>query len=174
VTSRHGRAGRPEIALHSGRLVPEDLTERDRIPVTSIPRTLLDLADTLNESRWSQAAEEADRRGLLELTALERVCERGEGRRGLRPCRDLIETARAAPRTRSALEDRFAVLCESHGLPPASRNVLIEGMEVDAVWPRPRMIVELDGFAFHRHRAAFERDRVRDAALQRAGYRVTG
>ncbi|MBW8059091.1 MAG: DUF559 domain-containing protein [Solirubrobacterales bacterium] len=44
--------------------------------------------------------------------------------------------------------------------------------EVDALWPGQRLIVELDGFAFHRHRAAFERDRARDAALQATGYRV--
>ena len=45
-------------------------------------------------------------------------------------------------------------------------------MEVDALWARERLIVELDGFAFHHHRTAFERDRARDAALQAAGYRV--
>jgi very-short-patch-repair endonuclease len=132
----------------------------------------MDLADVIGESHWNSAAEEAERLGLLELAALERACERGSGRRGLGRCRRLIEEARAVPRTRSALEDRFVDLCESHGIAPPSRNVLIGGLEVDAVWPRERLIVELDGFSFHGHRAAFERDRARDAALQAAGYRV--
>jgi very-short-patch-repair endonuclease len=51
-------------------------------------------------------------------------------------------------------------------------NVLVEGLEVDALWPDQRLIVEVDGWQFHKTRAAFERDRARDAALLVAGYRV--
>jgi very-short-patch-repair endonuclease len=172
VTSRHGRSGRPGIALHRGRLDDEDRVERDGIPVTSLSRTLLDLAEVIEESRWDRAAEEAERLGLLELVALERVCDRGSGRRGLGRCMRLVEEARAVPRTRSVLEDRFAAVCESHDIVPPSRNVLVGEVEVDALWPRERLIVELDGFSFHGHRAAFERDRARDTALQAAGYKV--
>jgi very-short-patch-repair endonuclease len=50
--------------------------------------------------------------------------------------------------------------------------VQVAGFTVNAVWPAQRLIVELDGYAFHGTRAAFERDRARDAELQRAGYRV--
>jgi very-short-patch-repair endonuclease len=57
-------------------------------------------------------------------------------------------------------------------LPAPAFNCVVLDREVDAFWPRERLIVEMDGFAFHGHRAAFERDRVRDAALQVAGYRV--
>jgi very-short-patch-repair endonuclease len=80
--------------------------------------------------------------------------------------------AKAPPKTRSPLEDRFARLCAKWQLPPPALNVTVLGREVDALWPRQQLIVELDGFAYHRHRAAFERDRARDAALQAAGYRV--
>jgi len=48
----------------------------------------------------------------------------------------------------------------------------VAGLEVDAVWPQWRLVAELDGYAFHGTRAAFERDRERDARLQLAGYRV--
>ncbi len=48
----------------------------------------------------------------------------------------------------------------------------VEGYEVDLLWREQRLIVEVDGFAYHSSRAAFERDRARDAALQAAGYRV--
>jgi very-short-patch-repair endonuclease len=51
-------------------------------------------------------------------------------------------------------------------------NVLVAGWEVDMAWPERRLVVELDGYAFHRHRAAFEADRERDSDLQLAGYRV--
>jgi very-short-patch-repair endonuclease len=51
-------------------------------------------------------------------------------------------------------------------------NVLVEGFEVDAVWLDRKLVVELDGYGFHRTPQAFERDRERDAVLQLAGYRV--
>jgi very-short-patch-repair endonuclease len=51
-------------------------------------------------------------------------------------------------------------------------NRAVEGYEVDFVWPEARLIVEADGWAAHRSRAAFERDRLRDAALGAAGWRV--
>jgi very-short-patch-repair endonuclease len=74
--------------------------------------------------------------------------------------------------TRSDLERRFADLCRDAGLPPPAVNTWVGGFEVDALWPAQRLIVELDGYEFHRTRAAFERDRARDGELQLAGYRV--
>jgi len=94
------------------------------------------------------------------------------GRLALRPIRRLLTEAGASTKTRSPLEDRFAAFCRTHHLPPPVANVLVLGHEVDALWPAQRLVVEMDSFAFHRHRAAFERDRARDAALQAAGYRV--
>lgn len=74
--------------------------------------------------------------------------------------------------TRSSLEDLFGALCRKRGMPAPAVNAKLLGFEVDALWPQQRLVVELDGYAYHRHRAAFERDRARDAALQAAGYRV--
>jgi very-short-patch-repair endonuclease len=51
-------------------------------------------------------------------------------------------------------------------------NVTVCGLEVDAFWPEAKLVVELDGYGFHGHRQAFERDRERDAVLQLAGHRV--
>jgi very-short-patch-repair endonuclease len=62
--------------------------------------------------------------------------------------------------------------CRGMALPEPAVNVLVEGFEVDMAWRDRRLVVELDGYAFHQTRAAFERDRARDAALQVAGYRV--
>ena len=58
------------------------------------------------------------------------------------------------------------------GLPLPATNVKVAGLEVDAVWHRERLVVEVDGYAYHGTRQAFERDRRRDARLLLAGYRV--
>jgi very-short-patch-repair endonuclease len=172
VTCSHGRPNRPGIRLHRARVHPEERTNRDAIPVTSLPRTLLDLSEVVDERRLERAFEEADRLGLLELRALERVCERGHGRHALGPIRRLVAVAYLPSSTRSPLEDRFVAFCRDHRLPQPATNTSVLGLEVDALWPDVRLIVELDGFSYHGHRAAFERDRARDAALQAAGYRV--
>jgi hypothetical protein len=172
VTSRHGRAGRPGVALHECRLDPEDLAEVASIPTTTVARTLFDLAEVVPFSQLQSACEEADRLGLLELKALERVVERGWGRHALRPIRPILVEARAPSATRSALESRFLAFCQTNGLPAPATNVLVGGREVDALWPKQQLIVELDGFAYHGHRAAFERDRARDAAFLAAGYLI--
>jgi len=57
-------------------------------------------------------------------------------------------------------------------LPAPLTNTKIGAYEVDFLWPAERLVVEVDGFAFHGPRAAFERDRRRDAELQALGYRV--
>jgi very-short-patch-repair endonuclease len=74
--------------------------------------------------------------------------------------------------TRSEAERRLVTLVRSARLPVPSTNTRVAGLEVDALWPSHRLIVEVDGFAYHGNRAAFERDRRRDAALTAAGYRV--
>ncbi len=74
--------------------------------------------------------------------------------------------------TRSELERRFLDMCTDGGLPSPIVNAAVEGMEVDFHWPAHGLVVEIDGFEYHRTRAAFERDRERDLALQLAGLRV--
>lgn len=172
VTSPRGRPGRKGIRLHRGRIHPEDRKLRDLIPVTSVARTLFDFAEAADRRSLERAFEEAERLRLLDLTALERVCARGPGRRAQRPIRDLLSRERSTGVLRSPLESDFGSFCREHGLPSPATNAYVLGLEVDAVWPVARLVVELDGFAYHGHRAAFERDRKRDAALQVAGYRV--
>jgi very-short-patch-repair endonuclease len=171
VLAPRGR-GRPGIAVHEGGIYQDERADADGIPVTSVARTLLDLADVVDEKRLEQAFEEADRLGLLEMRAVEAVCARSPGRRGLKPLRRLAEEARAPEMGRSRLEDRVHALCREHSLPAPRTNVEVLGHEVDAYWPDAKVIVEADGWSFHRHRAAFERDRARDARLQVAGYHV--
>lgn len=172
VTSRHGRRGRRGIVHHEGRIHPQDRAVRDGIPVTSVARTVFDLAEVVDEERVARLIEEADRLKLLQVRALEAVCERGQGRRAVRPIGRILACLHAPDRKRSPLENRFAAFCRTHRLPPPATNVLVLGHEVDVLWPAARLTVELDSWEFHGHRAAFRHDRARDSALLVAGYRT--
>jgi len=177
VTSRWGRQfrpGRDGIRLHRCQIHDGEEAERAGIPVTTVARTLFDFAEVVDFTQLRRAWEEADRLGLLQLQDVERVCEWGYGRHALRPIRPLLAGARAPVTTRSPLENRFAEFCLEHlsDLPAPLTNISILGHEVDAYWPAHRLVVEMDSWEFHHHRAAFEHDRARDAAMQTAGYRV--
>jgi hypothetical protein len=158
--------------VHEGGVNKDDRAAVAGIPVTSVARTVFDLAEVVDEQQLGRAFEEADRLNLLQMKALEDVCARGQGRRALRPIRALIEAARSPVISRTDLEERFALFCRDYDIVPAATNVEVLDHEVDAFWPRERVIIELDGYAFHRHRAAFEDDRSKDVARQVAGYKA--
>jgi very-short-patch-repair endonuclease len=175
VTAPSGRQGierRKGIWVHRCKLVAEDMTTRDGFPITTVARTLLDLAEAVSYEELKGAAEEADRLKLLRLRELEAVCGRGHGRRALRPVRQLLADLGAPDEGRSPLELRFVRFLREHRLPAPIQNVLILDHEVDALWPAAKLIVELDSWEHHGHRAAFERDRARDPKLLLAGYRT--
>lgn len=168
------RQDRPGVRRHRVRhLHPDDRTVVDGIPVTSVARTLLDLAEVVDRRRLGRALEQAERLRLLDLRAIDELIARSRGRHGVKPLRAVLAAVSTPPQeTRSELERRFVDLCRDNGLPPPAVNAMVEGLEVDALWPVHRLAVELDGYEFHRTRAAFERDRARDTRLQLAGYRV--
>jgi hypothetical protein len=146
---------------------------RDGIPVTSISRTLLDLAQVLPPLDLRRALDESERLRLFDLRALERLIGRSLGHHGLGTLGKVLDDYRGPPPlTRSELERQFLDLCHDAGLPRPQANVLVRGYEVDVAWLDQRLIVELDSRGYHGTRAAFENDRIRDATLQAAGYRV--
>jgi len=153
------------------RLHDDDRTLVDGIPVTAIPRTLLDVAEVAPH-RLERAIEAAERLGLFDLGAVNALIERSHGRHGLRALDAALRAYRDPPVTQSELERLFLDLCRDADIPTPACNVSVAGNVVDAVWEDRPLVVELDGRAFHSTRAAFERDRKRDADLQLAGYRV--
>jgi very-short-patch-repair endonuclease len=171
VPSRHGRLPGRGIRIHrTRRLAPTEVTERNGIPVTTVARTILDLADQLPVQDVKRAIDEAEYRGLFDLTALRAVIRDNPGRRGGR--RLLALAAEPLALTRSEKETLFLGLCRRHGLPLPRAAVQIEGFEADFHWPEQRLIVEIDGIAAHRTRRAMERDRTRDRRLLLAGHRT--
>ena len=170
VPSNGGRRRRRGIRVHRSRRLPsEEVTTELGIPVTSVARTLLDLADVLQPHELKRAIAEGDYRGVFDLTSLIAVVSANPGRRGA----TVMRAVRARPqRTRSDLEDRFLDLIERHGLPRPVAGMVIAGHEADFTWPDAGLIVETDGGGAHRTAEAFEADRLRDRATLRAGYRT--
>ena len=159
------------IRIHRVRdLYPTDITSRRNLQVTSPARTLLDLATRLTPRELARATEEAQVQRRVTPHSLNEQFKRYPKHRGTAALRKAIPTHPAL--TRSEAEYRLLKLIRAARLPEPRTNVKVCGHEVDFLWPEQRLIVEVDGFAFHSSRAAFERDRVRDAELTAAGYRV--
>jgi very-short-patch-repair endonuclease/predicted transcriptional regulator of viral defense system len=172
VPGRTGRRGPKGIRMHhSEHLTATDRTQIDNIPVTSLAWTLVDHAATAHPQRVRSVLEQVQRRELH--VDLDELLERFPNRKGSKAIRVALAQMRGpAPWTQSELEDRFLALIREAGLPEPETNVLVEGELVDALWRDQRLIVEVDGYEFHKSRAQFESDRRRDAKLQVAGYRV--
>jgi very-short-patch-repair endonuclease len=169
--SRHGIE---RIRVHRvRRLDPQDVTVRAGIPVTTVARTLLDLAAVLNARRLDRAIEDAERQRVYDDRAVNDVLRRCRGNSGRRPLIAALERFAGPPElTRSELERDLLDACRAAGLPMPAVNTWLLGYEVDMLWLEQRVVVELDTYDFHGTRAAFERDRARDAVLEAAGFRV--
>jgi very-short-patch-repair endonuclease len=168
------RRRRPRITVHStAALHPNDRAEVDGIPVTSVARTLLDLAEVVSAEQLRRAYEAAERNELLDMGAVHELLARSNGRRGQAALRALLDyDPREAVESKSDLESRFLDLVREAGLPLPRLNVLVEGFLVDAYWPRARLVVELQSWEHHAHRQAFERDNSKLTRLQLAGCRA--
>jgi hypothetical protein len=155
------------------RLHADDVGVRDGIPVTSVARTLLDLAAVLPLRQLIRAVEQAERLSVFDLRAVERLIGRSHGRSGVRALRTaILAVGGEAPFVNSDWERDFLDFCQDHDIPKPELNVLVEGFLVDALWRDKRLIVELDSWVHHRSRRAFEEDRRRDGELQLKGYVV--
>lgn len=147
VTVTHGhRRSRPGIRVHHA---PATRTSRHGIPITTPRRTLTDLEPTMSAADYERALNQAQ---ILRLP--------------------LPASSSPPELTRSEAERRLLGLIAEAGLPPPATNVTVCAYEVDLHWPAHGLVVEFDSWTFHSTRAAFERDRRRDADLQLAGHRV--
>jgi very-short-patch-repair endonuclease/predicted transcriptional regulator of viral defense system len=165
------RAPSAELRVHRVLRKPES-TRVEGIPVTTVGRTLLDLAGCCTERAAEQALAHALRQRLVSTSALRRLLERHPTRRGARLLRALLLAAGGPALTRSQAEELLLALVRRGGLPPPEVNARIAGMEVDFLWRAARLVVEVDGYAYHSSARAFEQDRKRDATLLGLGYRV--
>jgi Transcriptional regulator, AbiEi antitoxin len=173
-TRRHAK---PYVWLHHARLADDDLAVSQGIPVTALPRTLLDLAAMFPADRLQRAVERSEELRLFDLRAVDALLARAGGHRGAGRLRDALSLYRPPPFTRSGLERRFLELVRNAGLPIPSTGYNIRGYELDTYWERERFAVELDVYETHGSRQAFESDRIRQEDLKLDGIemiRVTG
>jgi very-short-patch-repair endonuclease len=160
-----------EICVHRvARLHPRDATRNHGIPVTSPARTLLDLAAATNRRDLARVTEEAQVQRRVSTHSLNEQFSRYPTHRGRAALRHVIRADPAL--TRSEAERILLELIRTARLPAPEANVELRGWEVDFIWRDRKLVVEVDGYAFHASRRSFERDRRRDRELQAAGYRV--
>ena len=163
------------IAAHASVLTPDDLTQVDAVPCTSLPRTLLDLAGVVGERRLRAALRRAEVLRILDVGEVEAAARRVKRPRGVVTLRRVIaEFDTDLLYAESGLEESFLDLCRTAGLPKPEVNVplVVDGLEIraDCLWRAQRLIVELDGHRFHSTPSGVERDKRRDQRLLLAGW----
>lgn len=144
--------------------------------MTTPGRTLFDIAHQIRRRELDKAMRETEYLRLSGGPSLPELVDRYPGRTGVRAVKRLIGAGWGDAPTRGELELRFDAFIDKCNLPRPERNALIDlgtrRVEIDFLWRSARLAVELDGWAAHGTRFAFEGDRERDRLLQLAGFRV--
>jgi very-short-patch-repair endonuclease len=172
------RPPRIEVIAPTYRRVRGVVTRRDQIgaresgrwrgvPVTSVQRTLVDLAAVLHEGELARAFHQADVRHHITPDQVGAVLDRRHNWPGARKLRRVIWGE--APLTLSRLESRFLERLRAARLPQPQVNSRVDSRYVDCRWPEHRLIVELDSFRYHRTRHAWEQDRQREREARARG-----
>jgi len=179
VTTAHKSRTWDGIKRHHKGLPADEVTVREGIPVTSVPRTIFDLAATEDVDTVAAMLRESEHLNLWDRLSLPDLVSRYRGRRGVNKVRLALQRVTEEPsgRKRSKLEERFASFIRRCRLPmPRFNDWILLGpkrYQVDCYWPGTNQIVELDGWEVHGTRSAFQDDRERDRRLKVAGYSVT-
>ena len=150
-------------------LPPQDATVMRGLRITTIARTICDLAATESARATEQAFQEALYRRIVTTRAIEAVIAREPTRRGSPIIRALLDDPRL---TRSEKERKILKLIDQAQLPKPLTNVRVHGYLADVYWPSHGLVLEFDGWDAHGHRLAFESNRKRDQVMVAAGLRV--
>src|SRR5262249_6388872 len=135
--------------------------------------SLLDYAEIASRQQLRHAIDAGLRREVLDQWKFDALFERSHGRHGLKPLQAVLDEIKGpAPWTDSELERAMLALIRDAGLPEPLTQQVLQGERVDFFWPQANLVVEVDGYEFHKSRAQLEEDRRRDAKLTVAGYRV--
>lgn len=150
-----GERARPAIIVHRVAELPElDTSELERIPIATVPRTLLDLAPSTAPKLLTRACH----RAWVHHETGPREIEACLARNPHKPGSAKLRRAAGADATLSDLEDGFLALLRTYGLPLPRTNLDHDGDMVDCHWPEIGLTVELLSFRYHGTRTAFEAD----------------
>jgi very-short-patch-repair endonuclease len=155
------------VRTRRSRVDPRDATTFRRIPVTTLPRTLVDLAAVLDLDDLGRAFHEAEVRHRTTPAQVEAVLARRPQSPGAAKLRAVLHGD--APIVLSRLEKRFLALLRQAGLPLPVTNRPAGGHWVDCRWPQHRLTVELDSYRYHHSRHAWEQDRRREREARARG-----
>ena len=174
VTAPHAHRRGSLLVVSRSSITPAECTVHRDIPCTTPERTLIDFATVAQPHEIDRAVREAELLRIVDFARLEAMLD---GRRRMQPLREAIAHAASSPaHTRSELEDRFRTLVLDANLPTPEYNATLEldaaTIEVDVLWRRERIIVELDGWQSHGTRTQFVEDRRRDREAAAVGYQV--
>ena len=167
VMTTRGRRVRGIRTKRARRIDPLDVTDVNGIPVTTAPRTLLDLAPHMPLTALGLAFHKARVKHGLRPPAVEAVLARRPNSPGARKLRAVMYGE--AKITLSALEKRFLALLAANGLPLPDTNERVGRAYVDCRWREPRLTVELDSYRYHSTRHAWEADRRREREARARG-----
>jgi len=167
------------VRRHCAALPPDEVTVCEEVPVTIVPRTVLDLAAASSIDQVEVAIRQIEYLRLYDRLSLPDLIERYPGRRGVARVRAALTRVETLPagRVRSPLETKFLPFLRRYRLSrPRLNDWIVLGerrYQVDCHWPGTGQVVELDSWQAHGTRTAFREDRVRDRVLRAAGYEVT-
>lgn len=174
VTVARSHRQLPGIRIHLLPLPEDEVTTERGVPVTTVPRTLFDLATVLPRYQLERVMHEAEVQRLNHTLSVPDLVRRHPRRKGAATIRAIL--AKGIRVTRSELESQFLAFVNKVRLPAPEVNVALfvagRWLECDCLWRSARVIVELDGRATHDTPRAFESDRVRDRILMARGWRV--
>jgi hypothetical protein len=166
---RHCGSSRPGIRARVRlRLSERDVTERHGIPVTAPVRTMIDRANELTPNRVERMVNEADKHDVIDPEALREALDDYAGEPGVRPLRALLDrlTFRLSD---TELEVLFRPIAAKAGLPTPLTKEMVNDFEVDFYWPDLGLVVETDGWRYHRTASAQTRDALRDQTHTASG-----
>jgi very-short-patch-repair endonuclease len=173
VSVRWRGHGQRKLGLHHcPALREEDVAMTELIPVTGVPRTLLDCASTRKQYPLELAIDRAHRLGLLDVDAVDRLIDEVRGHHGAKRLREAMNIYRESGFARSGGEKRMLAALAEAGVSRPAVNTFVEGYEIDFFWEGERLAVELDSWEHHRGRRSFEEDRKREDDLTMAGIQV--
>lgn len=177
VTRARGWRGPAAAKVHRATLRADERTVVNGIPVTTVPRTIFDLAAVVSRQQLERSLNEAEIRGLTDALSIPNLLDRYPRRPGSAALRALLDdgaASRGAPY--NDFEERFVAFLDRHSFPRPRLNADVAAggrfFSADCLWHDRRLIVELDGRAVHGTEQAFEKDRERDRILLTAGWRV--